>query len=812
MPTFLSANLDTSWFTPADNRQMVPRQRLLEHLHTHQHVKLRALIAPYGSGKSTLLQQYYSLYPEHCAWMSLQEEDASANCFFRHLSASIRRVHPDFIGPVLCHEFGDPEQPTHLFFELFYQALLELEAPLTLIVDDAHQLEPVSWRNRFYELIMESPNIHWIVAGSSRSAMFGDIQFDSNTLVISQEHLYFKPHELKIFLSKNAAHQTFNEMIAQTTRGWPAGVKIAQLCLTRPDSAICEVKLPSRELFTFLVDNLLDQLDNQTQRFLTQTAFLYRFNQEMCQQFVRGINCKHAIDILLETRFLLEITPEHPLCYNFNPLVKQRLLERFALLSEQEREQLVAGACTWLTEHGYRLDGCRTAAFHPHPEIQQQYFQKNLVRWLRTGNLQTLFQRLRSPEASSLANLPQARMAWCWLMAMSGRLLDAGREIEQLLGDRTIEDVLQDPQNATEANCAVLYGTLVLQRGGMDESIIAALHQLSRHPQIYTSLRATLTCLLAQVEMGRFQLQEAKMLLEQSMAISKEKAYEYNFCVTNDVNIRLCYLNNDQNSTMTLAEAMQHRTTEFPNGIGSAILRSSYGFLLYKNQNQENGYRLCLAECGALPWLHIDSQVLVYRTLARHLTQQGKLPLAEALLEFVEGVALATGSKRYYARILLEQFHIAVRTNDQVAAQALADKSNLFEQIEASVAKRRQHDWLSWLLSGIFYYKTCGDLPAAMKLARQLQQLNVESGYPLHFLPLSLLTPWLEYCAGNHTTAYIKLSDILGQASVSGIRPGLFDEIPGIEELLNQALLNDRIADPAQRDALLNLGYGQQAD
>jgi len=423
MSTFLSAKLDTSWFVPADNRNTIPRHHLLDALHEHRHSKIRALLAPIGGGKTTLLQQYYSRFSDECAWLSLAEEDASANCFFHHLISAIRRLIPEFDGPILCHEFGDIHQDAYLFFDLFLEALAKLERPITIIIDDLQVLSGAAWHDQFQKLMIKAQNVQWIVAGNAYSALSKEFIGATDCYLVTQDQLYFSAKEQRIFLSKNAAHQKFNQFIAEFTRGWPAGVKLAQLCLTSTTISVDDLTLPTRKLFDYLLDRLIDHYDELTKGFLTQTAFLHRFNEALCQSFIRSADMTRSATTILNSRFLLQITPEHELCYQYNPLIRERLIERFKILPEAERERLVASACTWLTENQFHNDGMITAAHHPHPVVQVEYYLKNLVYWLRSGNLAPLFQNQISSYNPALKALPQAKLAWCWLMNMSGRLL-----------------------------------------------------------------------------------------------------------------------------------------------------------------------------------------------------------------------------------------------------------------------------------------------------------------------------------------------------------------------------------------------------
>ena len=812
MPTFLSANLDTSWFTPADNRNLVPRLRLLDALQAHSDAKVRALLAPIGGGKTTLLQQYYSLYPQRTAWLGLQQADSSATCFFHHLSVALKRIVPEMNGPILCHEFSDYNLKPFLLLDLFYEALSKLDDTITVIIDDVQIIRNTTWHPQFLELIQNSPNIHWIIAGTSRTALFGEQEPDDSTFLITQDSLYFRPNELRVFLSKNAAHQAFNELVIKTTHGWPAGVKLAQLCLSNFAAEIHELNLPSRELFNFLVDRLLDHLDKKTGGFLTQTAFLHRFNEALCQSYVKGGQVANSLQLLRDTRLLLDIDPEHPLCFRYSPLVQERLILRFQALEESERERLVSSACNWLSDNSYHVEGVRTANYHPQSRVQAEYYLKNLVYWLRSGNLQTLYQDHVSNENTLMRSLPQARMAWCWLLNLSGRLKESALELTNLAGKRTIEEIIKSPGNHTEVNCAVAYGIILSQQKRLSKELVENLKQLTKHPEVYTSLRSTLYTLLAEVELHHFHAREAQHYISLSRETSDELDYEFNNAIAQQIEARLYYFNSDPQQALESACSALNRNWQHPSAIGKSLATINYGYFLYRVDNREEGYQICLSESASLlPWMHADTQFMAYQVIVREAIRQNNVPLANHLLEFISKVSASSGSDRYYAQTTLERFRLAIINNDRTGARFLAEECFLNRRLSECMESNSDLDWitqLSWLMSGVFYHRLSGEWNLARSLVQKLFYLNIESGFSIHFLHISLLELWLEFESGNKNAAFIKLNDLISKTSSKDLHLGLFDDIPGSEKIIHKGLVENRITNPTHRSALLELGYG----
>ena len=543
-----------------------------------------------------------------------------------------------------------------------------------------------------------------------------------------------------------------------------------------------------------------------------QTAFLQRFNEELCQSYVKGAPVSKSIQTLRDTRFLLDIDPEHPLCYRFNPLIKTRLLERYNALDAEVREPLVSSACIWLTENSFHVDGVITAGHHPHPEVQLGYYLKNLVFWLRSGNLQILYEDHISNNDSKLQSLAQARMAWCWLLNLSGRLVEAEQELKSLMGDASIEEIIQSPRNYTEANCAVAYGIVLSQQKRLSKELVSQLQQLTKHPEVYTSLRATLYNLLAEVELHRFHASKSQHYIELSLETSDELSYEFNYSVSLQIQSRLLYFNSDPQQALSTLNKALSKPWQFPSAVGKAMVAINYGYLQYRTNDREAGYRTCVSESSALlPWMHTDTQFMAYHVLLRESIRHKEYETASKALVFLQQVSNSCGSDRYTAQVVLEQFRLAIILQDQARAEKLASECKLEPHLTDCLKVDTDLDWISqysWLVSGVFYHRLQENWRAAESLVAQLLQINIANGFSIHFLSISFLAVWLEFESGNIQTAFNKLNGLLSKTSSKDLHLGLFDDIPGSERIVHRALVENHITNASHRRSLIDLGFG----
>jgi LuxR family maltose regulon positive regulatory protein len=787
MSKFLSAELDQSWLTSSEPHHLIFRPSLLDSLYQHRNAKVRALIAPKGSGKTTLLQQYYGHYKDqNCAWMSLGQQDISASQFFQHLSRAIQQIIPEFNAHVICHELLGHDAKTLILTSFFLDAIDQLRHPITLIIDNIQYLDSARWQRDFYDLIQQSNNIRWILAGQRKANLRFDGKCESmRPITFTHEELYFSDTEIRRFLNQNSINNTYHDLVVNVTQGWPAGVKLAQLCLTNLAEPLSAEALPGRTLFIYLINKIIDNLSPELQKLLVETAFLERFNTALCQHVVKGLQTPSLIQELLDTRFFLKIHPEHSLCYEYSELVKEQLKKRFNQLDPEYRNRLIARACSWLSQENFRIDAYRTAACHNQPQFQQETVLYNIVCWLRCGDLNSLYQCLAqdfNAFSHDSLTLPQTQSAWCWMLTLSGRTTEAEKNLTHLLGDRQIHSVLQNPADATEANYAVMYGLIKSIQNQLDDGIIGLLQQLLNHPQIYTSLRSTLHCLLAEIHVKRYQFEAATNYIEQARKLALDMNYEYCLAVATYQQAKLCYLNNDVEKASTLCGDLLQQTRQKGTSIETLGL-AIQTFLWYRSKDKKAAYELSLSLCGSCSWLPPEAQMLIYQPLLRYKIEQRQIGQAKALLLFLHRIAQASGSEQFMHQVVFERCRMAVALGDQTVLEELAATKQwqrlALECKNSSIAM----DWSvreSVLLCEILYHLQCLKLDTATNLATDLLYLNVECGYPVRYLPISALVAWLDFRNDNKTAAYRRLNDVLSQADRSGIYYELFDDIPNI--------------------------------
>src|SRR5262249_22557876 len=124
---------------------LVARPRLTARLQPAATSRLALVVAPAGSGKSSVVSQWcQEQAPGRVAWLSLDASDNEPRRFLQYLCAALERVVPEVAAPV--HTLLRAPQPpaSEEALTLLLNGLAALEHPVTLVLDDYHEIEAIA--------------------------------------------------------------------------------------------------------------------------------------------------------------------------------------------------------------------------------------------------------------------------------------------------------------------------------------------------------------------------------------------------------------------------------------------------------------------------------------------------------------------------------------------------------------------------------------------------------------------------------------------------------------------------------------------
>ncbi len=793
--------------------ELIDRSHLLQLLTAHKGRKCSVIQAPMGSGKTVLLSQFYKeqTTTRPTAWLSLDKDDVEPARFFLHLSQAIQKAIPEFNRQVIYQTDHAAPSQSRILTRLFMDGLNSLSVAPIVIIDNLHFLQNSPWRDTLVQLIEESQHCYWLLADRNQNTLnTGSWKNNPAYFFIDQNQLYFNEQELRDFLQRTNTDsdiEPFCNLIQRYTQGWPAGIKLGQLYLNNVGSTFTiDNNVNGMQLFREIANKVIDSLPEETQYFLVNTCFLDHFNLDLCSSVICRSNCESILSELEDTAFFIEKASNEDLCYQYHPYIRKLLQERFQTQNSDFNNRLISKASLWLTENNYRELACKTAEQHSVNSYFTEYLRQCFVHWLRQGQVKSIFNWFHEHQDSQLLDVEEIKISWCWALTLSGDINAAEQALQQHFPTEITEG------SALVANTQVLLATIRLFKNEISNETKALLNELYKQAYVSNEIRASINNVFAQhyTNIGDFVL--AQEYAEKAYRISEQQDNVFTLAITVYIKVRLLYLNNDIHQA--LAECEHHLTSnQFQSQpVVQSLLGSLKVYLHYISDNpphtQHLSYQL-LSHCE--PGLSIDLQYYLYTPILRTQIREGNLQAAVEMLEFLEATARSSGSHLYIAEVLYEKIRFAIITDNQSKLEELQVEFNILDYANQYLTDKSQ-PWATrerYIKSAIILLISKKQYDQASKLAFELLSLNVEQGYPISHLPISALHAWLNFCQGQRNMAFTRVNAILDQAEPSGLLLGLFDDIPNVAEMLNQAIAENQILNPTHLEKLLQVGFGE---
>lgn len=297
---------------PPLRRETLKRDRLIDWLRVKIHHRIVLVTAEAGYGKTTLLADFARHSRRPTMWYRLDEEDRNWVSFLHYLVAAGREIQPGFATATkdLLDQLGASAGPTRdAIVGTFMNELQSLGAGgAALVIDDYHLVDDVpDIRTLVRELVIRAPERLTLVFISrqaptlplSRLRTLGevaeltasDLRFDLAETERLFRETYGRPLEPDVLAD-----------LADRTEGWAASLQLVNTALR--DRSPSEVRAfvhglsgAHGELYDYLAEEVVGDLDEETQQFLMRTSLLQAVDPTLTE-VIAGIPASRARDLI----------------------------------------------------------------------------------------------------------------------------------------------------------------------------------------------------------------------------------------------------------------------------------------------------------------------------------------------------------------------------------------------------------------------------------------------------------------------------------------------------------------------------------
>jgi LuxR family transcriptional regulator, maltose regulon positive regulatory protein len=358
----LSGNLTV----PPAPAYAVARPRLRRRLDDATAKALTIVEAPAGCGKTTMLADWADSTTRRAVWLTA--ESGSAQAFWHYVAAALG-AEPD----------GGPD-PVPALIEFLGHA----DAPLTLIVDEAHELDSTGVFDRLDYLVRHAAgHLRLILSTRTEPPMaLHRWRVRDELTVIGPAELAFTLDETSEVLDRMGVVLSSADLgdLQRRTEGWPAGVCLSGLAVsdrTEPGD--------DRRLSGYLLGEILGGQPGHIRETLLDASILTRVNSDLLDAVTGRSDGRVRLDELAHRGVL--ISPiDQTQWYRVHPLLGAVLREELRHERADRLPVLHQRAAVWLADHDLATDALRHALATPDRDLALRIVAGHWPRLLPFGH------------------------------------------------------------------------------------------------------------------------------------------------------------------------------------------------------------------------------------------------------------------------------------------------------------------------------------------------------------------------------------------------------------------------------------------
>jgi LuxR family maltose regulon positive regulatory protein len=422
---------------PALRDQVVPRERLLEQLRAGSDPALTLVICPAGFGKTTLLAAWYQAETARrpVAWLTLDEADNDPVVLWSYVIEALRQVCPAVSLPVIP-QMAEAACVTDVVLPRLVSEL-NGQGEVVLILDDFHRLSGAALESMAW-FIEQMPSCLQLVLSTrvEPTLPLALLRARGELIELRLGDLRFTPGETDEFLNGRLGlglERQDVEALVDRTEGWPAGLYLAALSLSRGtdrhDFVTRFGTTPSRHVNDFLEAEVLQAHDPPTQALMLRSSILGRLCGPLCDAVLEQQDSAVTLDELARTNLFLVPLGDQGGWYRFHPLFAQLLRRELGRRAPGVVPALHRRAYSWHRDHGTTEE-----AIHHAIEAGEYAAAAGLVeatwgKYRNNGGYRTVLGWLGRFPDEILAGDIRLLLVEAWVLSRAARKKQAARAI-----------------------------------------------------------------------------------------------------------------------------------------------------------------------------------------------------------------------------------------------------------------------------------------------------------------------------------------------------------------------------------------------
>ena len=422
---------------PAIRDQVVPRERLLEQLRAGSDPALTLVICPAGFGKTTLLAAWYQAEAARrpVAWLTLDEADNDPVVLWSYVIEALRQVCPAVSLPALP-QLAEAARVTDVVLPRLVNELTG-QGEVVLILDDFHRLSGAALDSMAWFIEQAPSGLRLVLSTRIEPTLrLGLLRARGELIELRLGDLRFTPGETDEFLNGRLGlglERPDVEALVDRTEGWPAGLYLAALSLSRDadrhDFVTRFGASPNRYVNDFLEAEVLQAHDPPAQALMLHSSILGRLCGPLCDAVLEQQDSAVMLDELARTNLFLVPVGDQGGWYRFHPLFAQLLRWKLGRRTPGIVPALHRRAYSWHRDHGTAEEAIYHAIEAGEYAAAAGLVEATWGKYRNNGGYSTVLDWLGRFPDEILAGDIRLLLVEAWVLSRAARRKQAARAI-----------------------------------------------------------------------------------------------------------------------------------------------------------------------------------------------------------------------------------------------------------------------------------------------------------------------------------------------------------------------------------------------
>ena len=345
---------------------LVQRPRLDRQLNDGFRAGVTLVSAGPGAGKTVAVASWLTAVAHPAAWLCVDESDNDLRTFWTDVLGALA------VGDVLSADhwllelvpgtaFGSSE------VRRIRAGLAELPRPVTLVLDEVHQLTDRTVLDSLSELIEQQPSTlrPVLLSRADPAVRLHRLRVAGGLTEIRAHELAFTQDEAAELFTRDGITLTADQLRAllDRTLGWSAGLRLAAMSAAGGDTAgaVARFTGTTTSVAEYLLGEVLDRQSQADRDFLLRTSIAERINAPLATVLTDRADSQSILEGMVAANAFVVGVGDPGTWFRYHPLLRELMQHRLALEQPGIADALHARASAWFAAQGDPIGAIRHA-------------------------------------------------------------------------------------------------------------------------------------------------------------------------------------------------------------------------------------------------------------------------------------------------------------------------------------------------------------------------------------------------------------------------------------------------------------------